>query len=80
VSRQQWQEAQLGSGQGRCPGSVGATPLGKLGSQRLRLADQSPEVGPVLENLIDLSKGLTGAVSSSAYLYSPWADSLGKAG
>jgi len=27
-----------------------------------------------------LGKGLTGAISSSAYLYSPWANSLGRAG
>jgi len=27
-----------------------------------------------------LGKGLTGAVSSSAYLYSPWANSLGGTG
>jgi hypothetical protein len=27
-----------------------------------------------------LGKGLTGAVSSSAYLFSPWADQLGGTG
>ena len=30
--------------------------------------------------MLVLGKGLTGAVSSSAYLFSPWADQLGGTG
>jgi peptide/nickel transport system permease protein len=37
-----------------------------------------PSVEP--DNVLVLGKGLTGAVSSTAYLFSPWADSLGRAG
>jgi peptide/nickel transport system substrate-binding protein len=37
-----------------------------------------PDVHPT--SLLVLGKGLTGAVSSSAYTFSPWADSLGGAG
>jgi peptide/nickel transport system substrate-binding protein len=37
-----------------------------------------PGVEP--DTVLVLSKGLTGAVSSSAYLFSPWADGLGRAG
>ena len=37
-----------------------------------------PDVQP--NTVLVLSKGLTGAVSSSAYLYSPWADQLGGVG
>jgi peptide/nickel transport system substrate-binding protein len=37
-----------------------------------------PDVQP--DTVLVLSKGLTGAVSSSAYLFSPWADSLGGTG
>jgi peptide/nickel transport system substrate-binding protein len=36
-----------------------------------------PDVQP--DTVLVLAKGLTGAVSSSAYLYSPWANSLGRA-
>jgi peptide/nickel transport system substrate-binding protein len=32
------------------------------------------------DTVLVLGKGLTGAVSSSAYLYSPWADQLGATG
>ena len=37
-----------------------------------------PSVEP--DNVLVLSKGLTGTVSSTAYLFSPWADRLGRAG
>ena len=37
-----------------------------------------PDVQP--DNVLVLRKGLTGAVSSTAYLFSPWADGLGRAG
>jgi peptide/nickel transport system substrate-binding protein len=37
-----------------------------------------PDVQP--DTVLILGKGLTGAVSSSAYLFSPWADSLGGTG
>jgi peptide/nickel transport system substrate-binding protein len=37
-----------------------------------------PDVEP--DTVLVLGRGLTGAVSSSAYLYSPWADSLGGTG
>ena len=37
-----------------------------------------PDVQP--DTVLVLKKGLTGAVSSSAYLFSPWADSLGGTG
>jgi len=37
-----------------------------------------PDVQP--DTVLLLGKGLTGAISSSAYLYSPWANSLGRAG
>jgi peptide/nickel transport system substrate-binding protein len=37
-----------------------------------------PDAQP--DTVLVLSKGLTGAVSSSAYLFSPWADELGGAG
>jgi peptide/nickel transport system substrate-binding protein len=37
-----------------------------------------PDVEP--DTVLVLSKDLTGAFSSSAYLYSPWANSLGRAG
>jgi peptide/nickel transport system substrate-binding protein len=37
-----------------------------------------PDVAP--DTVLVLGKGLTGAVSSSAYLYSPWADQLGGTG
>ena len=37
-----------------------------------------PNVQP--DTVLILGKGLTGAVSSSAYLFSPWADSLGRVG
>jgi peptide/nickel transport system substrate-binding protein len=37
-----------------------------------------PDVQP--DSVLVLGKGLTGAVASSAYLYSPWAESLGGAG
>ena len=37
-----------------------------------------PDVEP--DTVLVLDKGLTGAVSSSAYLYSPWADTLGGVG
>ena len=47
-----------------------------------RLAAQQlpwiPDVQP--DTVLLLGKGLTGAISSSAYLYSPWANSLGRAG
>jgi peptide/nickel transport system substrate-binding protein len=44
-------------------------------------AQQLPWIPDVqLDNVLVLSKGLTGAVPSSAYLYSPWADGLGGAG
>jgi peptide/nickel transport system substrate-binding protein len=33
-----------------------------------------------LDTVLVLGRGLTGAVSSSAYLFSAWADSLGRAG
>ena len=38
----------------------------------------SPTVQP--DTVLLLGKGLTGAISSSAYLFSPWADSLGGTG
>ena len=47
----------------------------KLAAQQLPWI---PDVEP--DNVLVLSKGLTGAVSSSAYLFSPWADGLGGAG
>ena len=47
----------------------------KLAAQQLPWI---PGVEP--DNVLVLSKGLTGAVSSSAYLFSPWADGLGGAG
>jgi len=37
-----------------------------------------PDVQP--HSVLVLGKDLTGAVSSTDYLYSPWADSLGGAG
>ena len=37
-----------------------------------------PDVQP--DTVLVLNKDLTGAVSSSAYLFSPWADSLGGTG
>ncbi len=37
-----------------------------------------PDVQP--DTVLVLEKDLTGAVSSSAYLFSPWADSLGGTG
>jgi peptide/nickel transport system substrate-binding protein len=37
-----------------------------------------PDVEP--DTALLLAKGLTGAISSSAYLYSPWADQLGGTG
>jgi peptide/nickel transport system substrate-binding protein len=37
-----------------------------------------PDVQP--DTVLVLTKDLTGAVSSSAYLFSPWADSLGGIG
>jgi len=37
-----------------------------------------PDAEP--DTVLVLAKGLTGAVSSSAYLFSPWADHLGRAG
>ena len=37
-----------------------------------------PDVEP--DTVLLLSKGLTGAISSTAYLFSPWADRLGAAG
>jgi peptide/nickel transport system substrate-binding protein len=37
-----------------------------------------PDVEP--DTVLVLGKGLTGAVSSSAYLYSPWANQLGGTG
>jgi peptide/nickel transport system substrate-binding protein len=37
-----------------------------------------PDVQP--DTVLVLGKGLTGAVSSTAYLFSPWADSLGRVG
>ena len=44
-------------------------------------AQQLPWIPDVqLNNVLVLSKGLTGAVSSSAYLFSPWADGLGGTG
>jgi len=47
----------------------------KLAAQQLPWI---PDVQP--DTVLLLGKGLTGAISSSAYLYSPWADSLGGAG
>jgi peptide/nickel transport system substrate-binding protein len=47
----------------------------KLAAQQLPWI---PDVQP--DTVLLLGKGLTGAVSSSAYLFSPWADSLGRAG
>jgi peptide/nickel transport system substrate-binding protein len=53
-----------------------------LVSQAEKLAAQQlpwiPTVQP--DTVLLLSKGLTGAISSSAYLYSPWADQLGRTG
>ena len=46
----------------------------KLTMQQLPMI---PDVAP--DTVLVLGKGLTGAVSSSAYLYSPWANSLGRA-
>src|SRR5215471_19157695 len=46
----------------------------KLTMQQLPMI---PNVAP--DTVLVLGKGLTGAVSSSAYLYSPWANSLGRA-
>ena len=39
---------------------------------------QIPDVDP--DSVLLLAKGLTGAVSSTAYLFSPWADQLGGTG
>jgi peptide/nickel transport system substrate-binding protein len=47
----------------------------KLAAQQLSWI---PSVQP--DTVLVLGKGLTGAVSSSAYLYSPWADQLGGTG
>ena len=47
----------------------------KLAAQQLPWI---PDVQP--DTVLLLGKGLTGAISSSAYLYSPWANSLGGAG
>ena len=47
----------------------------KLAAQQLPWI---PTVQP--DTVLLLGKGLTGAISSSAYLFSPWADSLGGAG
>ena len=47
----------------------------KLAAQQLPWI---PDVQP--DTVLLLGKGLTGAISSSAYLYSPWANSLGRAG
>ena len=47
----------------------------KLAAQQLPWI---PTVQP--DTVLVLSKGLTGAVSSSAYLYSPWANQLGGTG
>jgi len=37
-----------------------------------------PDVEP--DTVLVLGKGLTGALSSTAYLFSPWADQLGGTG
>ena len=47
----------------------------KLATQQLPWI---PTVQP--DTVLLLSKSLTGAVSSSAYLYSPWANQLGGTG
>jgi peptide/nickel transport system substrate-binding protein len=47
----------------------------KLAAQQLPWI---PNVQP--DTVLILGKGLTGAISSSAYLFSPWADSLGETG
>jgi hypothetical protein len=47
----------------------------KLTAQQL---PQIPDVDP--DTVLLLAKGLTGAVSSTAYLFSPWADQLGGTG
>ena len=47
----------------------------KLTMQQLPMI---PDVQP--DTVLVLGKDLTGAVSSSAYLYSPWADYLGGTG
>jgi peptide/nickel transport system substrate-binding protein len=47
----------------------------KLAAQQLPLI---PDVQPT--NVLVLGKGLTGAVSSFAYMFAPWADHLGGTG
>ena len=47
----------------------------KLAAQQL---PQIPDVDP--DTALLLAKGLTGAVSSTAYLFSPWANQLGGTG
>ena len=44
----------------------------------MRLLPWIPDVQP--DTVLVLGKGLTGAVSSSAYLFSPWANQLGVTG
>ena len=44
----------------------------------MRLLPSIPNVAP--DTVLVLGKGLTGAVSSSAYLFSPWANQLGGSG
>jgi peptide/nickel transport system substrate-binding protein len=46
--------------------------------QAARQLPQIPDVDP--DTVLVLAKGLTGAVSSTAYLFSPWANQLGGTG
>jgi peptide/nickel transport system substrate-binding protein len=55
---------------------------GKVAAKAEKLTMQQlpwiPDVQP--DTVLVLGNGLTGAVSSTAYLTSPWADNLGQAG
>ena len=50
----------------------------KAGKLTIQQLPWIPDVQP--DTVLVLGKGLSGAVSSSAYLFSPWADSLGGTG
>jgi hypothetical protein len=61
VRGEQRQDAQLGTGQGRCPGDGGGVVRRQLSPQGLRLADQGAEVGPTLEQLTDFPHQRSGS-------------------
>jgi hypothetical protein len=61
VAGQQGQDAQLGRGQRRRPGTAGTALPGQLGPQRLGLADQGAQVRSPSEQLIDLPQQRPGS-------------------